>query len=114
MKNIFLICFLAFLFSCKQTEKIVKEPTVEPVENLDKPVNDLRTLGIVRKTENCGFVIKQINNSDSTTYFPTNLPENMKVDGLKLKFLYTPLKISMKIECTNMLPVELKEPTPYR
>lgn len=103
-----LIMALLLVGSCKT----MKEK--ETVDNGSAPNTEKRTLGTVRNTDDCGFYIEVFVGDLAHSYYPVNLDEKYKVDGMRLKFAWKAAKAKPPKDCPNFEPIEVSDVTAIR
>jgi hypothetical protein len=103
-----LIIALLLAGSCKT----MKEK--DPVDNGSEQNAVKRTLGTVRKTDDCGFYIEVLIGDLAHSYYPTNLAAKFQVDGMRLKFTWKQAKAKPPKDCPNFEPVEVSDVTAVR
>lgn len=64
--------------------------------------SETRVVGVVRTNQvDCGLVIASENEGQEQVFLPQNLDDKFKIDGMKLKFYYTPQKtVNQKCKAT--------------
>jgi hypothetical protein len=86
MKLLVLTLVFISLFSCKTTKEVVKTEVLPMLEESASTI----TLGTVRlQSKGCDLIIEIEENGVKKTFFSFGIEEKFKVEGLRLKFVYT-------------------------
>lgn len=84
--------------------KVHDHPTAEGWD-----MNEERVVGIVHKSDECGFYIESTSEEKKVLYMPENLEEKFRVEGMKLKFGFKPSQTKLSKSCSDFKPVLLSE-----
>ena len=96
MKLLVLTLVFISLFSCKTTKEVVKTEVLPMLEESASTI----TLGTVRlQSQGCDVVIEVEENGIKKTFFPFGIEEKFKVEGLRLKFVYTLSRAPQPKDC---------------
>lgn len=114
MKNIFLIFGIVILASCKTGENAV-EDVIDVTDTPEETVIDTRVLGTVHVSDTgCPVYIEAVTETGKLKMYPVNLEDKFKVEGLRLKFNYNPVKVSQPEGCITDITVEVVDPAAIR
>lgn len=101
------------LESCR-TPKNVEENGKETVDHGSEPVNLDHISGTVRLTDDCGAYLEVIQGDVAHSYYPVNLDERFRVEGMRLKFAFEISKTKPPVACPNFEPITISDVTPLR
>lgn len=89
----------------------------EMVQSADPVVvEDTRLVGKVRmgQKEECPYFLETYENGKSITMYPVNLDDTYKIEGVKIKFDYTPSRAMQPENCSVDKVVSLNNVTQLR
>lgn len=95
-------------FACKTPK------TTETNEDPSDQITQERIVGIVRKSNECGFYIEGTSEEKKVLYMPDNLESKFQVEGMKLKFGYKPSTTKLEKKCEDFKPVLISDVDPLR
>jgi hypothetical protein len=96
MKTLVLTLAVTSLFACKTTKEVVKTEE-SPMQEESATI---RTLGTVHlQSQGCDVVVEVEENGVKKTFFPFGIEEKFKVEGLRLKFVYTLSRAPQPKDC---------------
>jgi hypothetical protein len=99
MKYLIISFLFISMISCRTAEQ-VSEVSAE------QTAVDDRMSGIVRVSyKGCSPIIEATENGELVKFYPVNLSDKMKVDGMKIKFTYIPSRAQQPETCTFQLKV---------
>lgn len=79
-------------------------------------MEDTRLVGKVRigERDGCPFYLETYEDGRSLTMYPVNLDDKFKIEGVKIKFDYTPSRAMQPENCSVDKVVSLNNVTPLR
>ena len=96
MKTLVLTLAVTSFFACKTTKEVVKTEVLPMLEESASII----TLGTVHlQSQGCDVVIEVEENGVKKTFFPFGIEEKFKVEGLRLKFVYTLSRAPQPKDC---------------
>ena len=125
-KHIFTLAFSSLLISCgngkettEETVESVTEETTEVTENSEEEIpsneGNYRIIGIVHVSEtDCPVYIEAQEENETVNYYPVNLEEKYKVEGMKIKFDYTWSKAPQPENCDVDKAIQVNDVTIMR
>jgi hypothetical protein len=120
MKSAFFLFFLAAVAAGCRTPRETGDPAgdvaAEEVRGNDGTSAETNTVkGKVKLEEGCGVIIQVTYGDVRKRYYPLNLEDRFKVDGLTLKFSFTAAPDgSGAPACEAVIPVYVSEVAAYR
>ena len=75
----------------------------------DFDMSEARIVGVVHKSDECGFYIESTSEENKVLYMPDNLEEKFRIEGMKLKFGFKPSQTKLSKTCNEFKPVLLSE-----
>ncbi|SMC56474.1 hypothetical protein [Moheibacter sediminis] len=83
--------------------------TIQSKSNEDSS-REINGMGFIRLEKKC-FILE----TEKETYFPINLNDDLKIEGIRVKFKLQIIPHAIKdASCTDFQPAEIKEIIPYR
>lgn len=96
------------LQACKPVEEAVV------VDHGSAPSTSERLIGTVRNDSGCGYVIDVTQGDVMKSYYPVNLEDKYKKEGMRLKFAWSKSLNEMTGDCSYLIPIEISDVTPMR
>ncbi len=103
-----LVVFAIGLQACKPVEEAVD------VDHGSAPSTSDKLIGVVRNDAGCGYVIDVTQGDVMKSYYPVNLDEKYKKDGMRLKFAWDKAPQEMTGDCSYLIPATISDVTPMR
>lgn len=105
MRFILIFAISAIIFACNTAKETPINPekeveiVEEKVEELKKPEIIIGKVRVSKEGEGCPVLIEAYRNGEMFILYPLNLIERYKLDGMKIKFTYTPSKAPLPANC---------------
>ena len=92
----------------------VKDAEPPYVDHGSAPSEAERVSGTVTFSEECGYSIQVVQGDVLRTYFPVNLDDKYKVDGMRVKFAFEQVNEKPPKECPDLIVISVSDFTPLR
>lgn len=112
-----LILGFMVLMACSNSKETLSgnEETDQTTEEVESVTENYRVIGIVHISEtDCPLLIETRLKEETVLFYPLNLDEKFRREGMKIKFAYETSKGSLPENCSEAVAVSLSDVTLMR
>lgn len=112
-----LILGLIALMACSNSKETLSEneETDQTTKEVESAIENYRVIGIVHVSEtDCPLLIETRLKDETVLFYPLNLDEKFRREGMRIKFAYEASKGALPENCTQAIAVSLSDITLMR